>query len=207
MVVRQPESPEGGGNSGEQAAIPWLVARYDIDHFLLDEDGAAEMQQLQMFLDRSPSMVEELHQQLLTTLDNRDPNIISILLGEHDNEGIRRDEINRECFQNQTTLAIIRLINISKHNGDMDAVKAYQDLLRIMLNFIRFDMLLGEYKTDDDKWNDRAVRIGRFSGNVLHMHLGPGVRNRTVTRSSPSGYLSRFPQHRRPGDSENNYRG
>ena len=60
MVVRQPESPEQGGNSGEQAAIPRLVARYDIDHFLLDEDGAAEMQQLQMFLDRSPSMVRTI---------------------------------------------------------------------------------------------------------------------------------------------------
>lgn len=206
MVVRQPESPDEGGNSGERAMAPQLIPKNDIDHFLLDKDGAAEIWQLQVLLDQSPSMVEELHQQLLTTLDNRDPNIISILLGEHDNEGIRRDEINRECFQNQTTLSIIRLINISKHNGDMDAVKAYQDLLRITLNLIRFDMLLGEYNADDDKWHDRAMRVGRFSGNVLHMHLGPGVRKRTVTRSSPSGYLSRLPRHRRPDGSENNYR-
>ena len=207
MASRPPDTPGSPEGDGERATSPQLVAEYDIDHFLLGEEAEAEVSQLECSLDDTNSIVEELHSIIVTTLSEKKPTIVSTLLSEHNHVGLRRDAIRNAFFDNIITLHLRRLIDISVHNGDEEAAQAYRDVLNIMLNLIRNDMLHGVYDPNNAKWIDRASRIGRFSGNTIHMYLpGNGIRERAVTRQSPSGHLLRpaLPVH--PDDSGNNYR-
>lgn len=178
----------------EADVIPIRSREVGIEHFLRTSEAEHEIKELYDVFDESPSIVETVHEAVSATMRLEEPNIYSLFLHPESAEGLTRLELVNLYNENPLVRASMLRTNLNHNEGDSEAARAYRDVWRLAMNMVRYEWLRGSYDAEDDKWIDRAGRLGVFKGKFMHMHLQPGFdRHDTVKRQpypdSPSDEL------------------
>ncbi|HET6622818.1 MAG TPA: hypothetical protein VFG56_02690, partial [Candidatus Saccharimonadales bacterium] len=63
------------------------------------------------------------------------------------------------------------------HDGAVDAEKLYQDMLLVLGNISRYEMLCGVHNPTSDTWEARAARVLHYRGHEFVQHLPTRFRH------------------------------
>jgi len=192
--------PQGPPSKGEQdadilqftdALVQPREPEFPIEVFLLSDEGRAEMQELYRKVDASGHIIKTLNYEIGEARKHQAKNIYSFFMEDGGAQGLTRPELIDLYQDNPLVNATIHAINRKHHVGDFEAKRLYGFGLRISMNMVRSEWLQNTYDPDDPRWEDRALRLGEFYGNEMHVNLQPGHRRTTVfpRQHTPSDYL------------------
>lgn len=193
-VPGQPASPEEHRASFEDVLREEFRPENDLDQALLNT-LAGEMWELVEQLNAAESVVGLISGYVTEALRRKEANIATKLMTEQDHVGLRRHSLIVVSLKNGAVERARHLMSLAGHNGDQKARRAYADTVVVLLNTIRFQLLHGVYNPSDEFWTHVEASIGRYQGDVVYLHLGPGIRERTVRRPEPpSDFLPPSPR-------------
>lgn len=177
---------EGPHPAHEAKILPMPPQEVGIEAFLKTEQAEREVKELYKLFDTSPSIVSAVREAINVTLRDKEPNIYSLFLHPDSAAGLTRPELTALYNDNSFINTCMRKTNLMRMNGDLDAARAYRDVLRLSMNMVRYEWLHDVYDGEDERWLERTTRLGDFQGDVVHMHLQPGFnRQTTVKRPQP----------------------
>lgn len=166
-----------------------------IEHFLLSDEGRAEMGDVYETVDTSDRIIGALFDKFLDSLQDmqadRDPSIYAHFLHDDGAEALTRLELIPLYDANPLISHTMRMGARKRYDGDYQAQQVYTLALRVFMNMVRYEWLTRTYDGDDPRWMDRAQRLGDFHGSELHLNLQPGTKRTVIIprRNSPSDYL------------------
>lgn len=169
----------------------------DVENFLLSEEGRAEMDTLYRTIDESGRIIRtvsmKVGEMIESMVRDEDPDIYSLFIHDDGAKGLTRPELIELYRTNPLINATMRAGRVKHHKGDFQAQEMYTYSLRIFMNMVRYEWLLRTYDPEDERWSDRANRLGDFHGNELHVNLQPGTNRSLIIprNNSPSDYLRR----------------
>lgn len=171
-----------------------------VEIYLLSDDGRADMEKLFKAVDESGNIIKTLAFQVTETKrrmdQDSDPTIYALLLHDDGAQALTRLELIDLYRNNPLLNATLRAVQRKHHDGDFQAKHLYSYGLRVFMNMVRYEWLMRTYDPDDPMWQDRALRLGDYRSNEMHVNLQPGHDRQTVIqrRHTPSDFLENVPR-------------
>jgi len=167
---------------------------FPVEAFLLSPEALPAMARLYETIDGSNHIIRTLNIRIGEAVGDNHPSIYDLLLSEKGREGLTRSELIELYKTNPLINTTLRIANIRRHSGDLQAERLYMFGMQLFRNMVRYEWLTDVYEQRDQRWEARARRLGEFYGSEVHLNLQPGFdRNTKIPREhTPSNYLKRI---------------
>lgn len=136
-----PHPHEGIPSEHEAQILPMPPRDVGIEHFLRTDQAEREIKELYALFDTSPSIVTSVRDAITITVQREEPNIYSLFLHPESAAGLTRPELTELYSSNLLISSCMRRTNLMRNNGDLDAARAYRDVLRLAMNMVRYEWL------------------------------------------------------------------
>jgi hypothetical protein len=129
-----------------------------IEAYLHTAAGQAQMEDLISGMESSQDLTKKLHAMLKDAIHDSG-HIVALLLSPVGTEGLNDKSLVKPFQQNPAMNRTLGFIRRAKYDGGDTMVRLYSDLLTILANVTRYEVLEDTYDPESTRWHSRAAKI------------------------------------------------